>query len=58
MGKISGLQFHLYRVGKAEFMGPFGYLQAKKKKVHQVLFLNTSTPSPCSLSDAVTYIFI
>lgn len=37
MGKISGLQFHLYRVGKAEFMGPFGYLQEKKeKKVHQV----------------------
>lgn len=30
MGKISGLQFHLYRVRKAEFMGPFGYLQEKK----------------------------
>lgn len=40
MGKISGLQFHLYRVGKAEFMGPFGYLQAKKKK--------KSSPGPLS----------
>lgn len=38
MGKISCLQFHLYRVGKTEFMGPFGYPQKKKK----------SSPGPLS----------
>lgn len=31
MGKISSPWFHLYGVGVAEFMGPFGYLREEKK---------------------------